>query len=133
MTQESVGGILAWAAAAGFLGTAVLHSTGYSSVTDLAEESPGGLDVLVPALWLAFSLDLIVVGLIIAIVAWKRPQGGGLILAVGSMCPFGAAVLQVIFLGFVPPTGILLVVGGVAVVAAGFLRQGTRAGAVIPA
>jgi hypothetical protein len=126
VTQERLGRLFAWTAAAGFVATAVLHSTGYSSVTKLAAKSSGGLDALVPAMWLAFSLDLIVVGLIIGVVVWKRSRGGGLILALGSLCPFGAAALQVVFLGFIAPTAILLVVGGITVVAASFLGRGTR-------
>lgn len=128
VTRENLGRIFAWAAAAGFVGTAVLHGTGYRAVATLAAGSPGGLDALVPAMWLAFSLDLAVVGLIIAVVAWKRSRDGGLILALGSLCPFGAAVLQIVFLGFIPPTAILLVVGGVTLAAAGLLGRGSRAG-----
>lgn len=118
MTRTRLGSILAGIAAAGFLGTAWLHSTGYDSVTELAAAGPDDLQALMPALWLVFSLDLAILGLIVAIVAWRPTGSVRLILLVAALGPIGAAALQLRFLGFVPPTAILLALGALTLAAA---------------
>lgn len=124
MRHARAGGILATIAALGFLGTAALHSTGYSSVAELAGEVPSDLGPLMPALWLAFSLDLAVIGLIVAVVAWRRPPASPAILFIAALQPLGAAALQLWSIGFVPPTGILLAVAVTTMAAAVLLRGG---------
>jgi hypothetical protein len=123
MTRSDTGGILAGIAAIGYLGTALLHSTGYSSVAKLATEVPSDLGPLIPALWLVFSLDLAVLGVIVGVVAWRRPQAGWLILVIASLQPLGAASLQLRWIGFVPPTAILLAVAAVTLAASALLRR----------
>jgi hypothetical protein len=118
MTRMRRGSIITGIAAVGFLGTAVLHSTGYSWITQLAEQSPGVLRTLAPALWLSFALDLVVIGLILAVLAVRPCAIARPLLVVASLCPIGAAMLQLRFLGFVPPTGILFGVGALTLVAA---------------
>ena len=124
MRHTQAGGILAGVAAVGFLATAVLHSTGYGSVVELAADVPSDLGPLIPALWLAFSLDLAVVGLIVGVVAWKQPVASPPILFIAALQPLGAATLQLWSIGFVPPTAILLVVAVTTLVAAALLRRG---------
>jgi len=124
MTRQRAGSIVAALAAVGFIATAALHSTGYNSVTRLAMQSPTEFHALVPALWLAFAFDLTVVGLIVGVVALRPSTTGRLILAIAAACPISAAGLQLWFLGFIPPTGILLGVGGLTLVAAGVLPRG---------
>lgn len=124
MTRQKAGSIIAAVASVGFIATAALHSTGYKSVTQLAMRSPAELQALVPALWLAFALDLTVVGLIVGVVALRPGATGRLILGMGAACPLSAAGLQLWFLGFIPPTGILLGIGGLTLVAAGILPRG---------
>lgn len=126
MTRPRIAGMVAGVAAIGYLGTALLHSTGYSSVVELAAEVPSDLGALMPALWLAFSLDLAVVGLIVGVVAWRRPQAGSLILVIASLQPLGTASLQLRYIGFVPPTAILLAVAAVTLAAATLFRGATR-------
>lgn len=123
MTRSRIAGIVAGISAIGYLGTALLHSTGYSSVAGLAAEVPSDLGALMPALWLVFSLDLAVLGLIVAIVAWRRPQAGSLILVIASLQPLGAASLQLRYIGFVPPTAILLALAAVTLAAAALLKR----------
>lgn len=110
MTRLRVGRAVSGLAALGFLATAVLHGSG-TSVVRLAQESPGVLRQVVPALWLAFSVDLSVVGLIVAIAAFRPAASSRSILAVASACPLSAAGLQVRYIGFVLPTAILITVG----------------------
>lgn len=123
MTRSRIGSVVAGIAAIGYLGTALLHSTGYRSVAELAAEVPSDLGPLMPALWLAFSLDLAVVGVIVGVVAWSRPRVGSLILVISSFQPVGAASLQLRYIGFVPPTAILLAVAAVTLAAAALLRR----------
>lgn len=123
MTRQTAGSIIAGIAAVGFLATAGLHATGYSMVADLAKQAPAEFRALAPALWLAFSFDLAIVGLIIGVVA-LRPSGvGRVVLLIAGMCPIGAAGLQLIFLGFIPPTALLLGIGALSLMAAGVLPR----------
>lgn len=78
-------------AALGYFGTAWIHSTGFDSVTALATEGPEEMAGLGPALWLAFSLDLIVLGLIILGAALRRGGAARAVIAVAALCPLGAA------------------------------------------
>lgn len=111
MMRERVARFLAGVAFLGFLGTAALHSTAYDSVVRLAEDVPGFMGRVMPALWLAFSLGLTVLGLIVGILAWRPRDVARPILAITALFPLSAAGLQLRFIGFVPPTGILIALG----------------------
>ncbi len=123
MTRQRAGSILSGISAAGFLGTALLHSTGYDSVTRLAEQAPAELRAMAPALWLVFSFDLVVLGLIVAVFAIRPSSVGRIVLVLAALCPLSAAVLQLRFFGFIPPTAILLAVGGLTLIAAAVLPR----------
>jgi hypothetical protein len=125
MSRRRIGTSLTVAAAVAFIATAGLHATGYDSVTALAEQAAGDLASLVPMLWLGFSVDLVVLGLVIGAVA-LRGAGGRLILTFTALCPLAAAGLQVRFLGFIAPTAILLAVT-VLTLAAAAVRPPERA------
>ncbi len=127
MTRRKTGRILAGVAAAGFFATAWLHGTGYDSVTQLAGTGPRELESLVPALWLSFSFDLVVLGLIVAAVAWRPSTSSRAVLAIAALAPLAGAGLQLRFIGFVPPTAILIALGGLTLAAAAALgRKGTK-------
>ncbi|MDH4044794.1 MAG: hypothetical protein OEY20_04485 [Gemmatimonadota bacterium] len=126
MTRLRTGSILAGLTALGFLGTAVLHSTGFPAVTELAADVPSDLGPLMPALWLVFSLDLTVLGLIIAVVTWRPAPIGRPILAIAALSPLGTAILQLATIGFVPPTAILCGIAVLALVAAAVLPGASR-------
>ena len=119
MTRRRIGTALTAAAAISFVATAGIHSTGYDSVTALAREGPADLAALVPALWLVFAFDLVIIGLMVGVVAIRGATGGRMIMVLAALCPLGAAGLQIRFLGFIPPTAILLTVAALTVVAAG--------------
>ncbi len=85
---------MAGLAALGFLGTAALHSTGYDSIVHAAKNVPGFLGQVMPALWLAFSLDLTVLGLIVGILAHRPADVGRPIPVIAALCPLAAAGLQ---------------------------------------
>lgn len=120
--RHAMGRVLAGLAALVYIATAWLHSTGFDAVTRLAREGPSDLAALMPALWLVFSLDLVVVGLVIAVVTWRPSGAGRLVVAIAALCPLGAAGLQLRFLGFIPPTAVLLADGALALVAAVTMR-----------
>jgi len=111
MKRERVARYLTGLACLGFLGTAALHSTGYGSVVRQAKDVPGIMGDVMPALWLAFSLDLTVIGAIVGVVALRPRDVARPILVIAALCPLSAAGLQLRFIGFVPPTGILLFLG----------------------
>ena len=111
MTRNRVARLLTGLAGLGFVGTAALHSTGYDSIVRLAKDVPGVMGEVMPALWLAFSFDLTVLGLIVGILAIRPAQVARPILVVAALCPFGAAGLQLQYIGFVPPTAILIALG----------------------
>lgn len=121
MTRHRAATILTGVAAAGFLGTAALHGTGYDSVSALAAEVPSELGPVMPALWLIFSFDLVILGLIVGLVAYRPAPIGRLILVIAALSPLGAAGLQLRFIGFVPPTAILLGLSAVTLAAAAVL------------
>jgi hypothetical protein len=118
MKRRRVASVVTVLAGVGYIATAALHATGYDSVTGLAEQGPDELRALMPALWLIFSVDLVVLGLIILVIAWRPLGAGKIILAIAALYPLAAAALQVHFLGFIPPTAILLGVAGLALAAA---------------
>ena len=118
MTREKVGSILTRIVAASFVATAALHGMGYSRIIRLAEQGPTALQGRAAALWLAFSLGMVVLGLIIGVIAVRPVAIGRLVLVIAASFPIGTAVLQLWFLGFIPPTALLLGVGALALVAA---------------
>lgn len=121
MTRRKIGSILAAVACLGFLATAWLHSTGYSSVCELAADVPSDLGAVMPALWLMFSFDLIVLGLIVGVIAWRPPRTARIILCLAALAPLAAAGLQLRFLEFIPPTAILITLGGLTLAAGALL------------
>jgi len=124
MNRNHTGRIVAGVAAAGFITTAAWHATGYTTVTRLAEQAPDDLRPLIPALWLAISIDLTIAGLIVAIVAVRPTPVGRIIVAIAAMMPLAIAGLQMAYLGFIPPTVLLLLDGALALAAAATLTGG---------
>jgi hypothetical protein len=121
MTRRKIGSILAGVACLGFLATAWLHSTGYSSVTELAADVPSRLGAVMPALWLMFSFDLVILGLIVGVVAYRPSATARAILWIAALAPLAAAGLQLRFLGFIPPTAILITLGALTLAAGALL------------
>jgi hypothetical protein len=102
---------LAWSGAALYLITALLHHLGYGPITQLAEQGPEDLRPLVPPLWLSFSASLIVLALIILAVARAPNPYRRRVLVLAACGPIVGAALQLAYLGFIPPTAMLLVDG----------------------
>ncbi len=109
MSRVKAGSTLVGVAAALLIGTAALHHTGFRSARDLGARAGGDLAIVVPALWLFFSVSLVSVGLASAAMAWRPVPGHRLVLVCLALVPAGGAALQIAYVGFVPPTLILLV------------------------
>ncbi len=103
--------MLAGLSSLGFLGTALLHGTGYDSIVRLANDVPGPIGRLMPGLWLVFSFDLTVLGLILAVLVLRPGDAARPVLVIAALCPLAAAGLQLWLIGFVPPTALLIAVG----------------------
>jgi predicted anti-sigma-YlaC factor YlaD len=109
MGPKRLRSVLGIGSAFGFLATAGLHMTGYSSIVDLARQAPEDVRSLMPPLWVSFSVDLVVLGLIVLVAVWHPSRMSGFVVALAGLVPAIAAGLQVAYLGFIPPTAILVV------------------------
>jgi len=105
--SQRVGRILGACSGLGFILTAGLHATGYSTVNTLSLQVPEDLRALIAMLWLAFSADLVVAGVIVLAAVRFFTALSGPVLAVAGFLPAFAACLQVAYLGFIGPTAIL--------------------------
>ncbi len=108
VTRQESASKLAGAAAVALILTAAIHATGLPRFDRLAAEAGGALAVFVPLLWIAFSIDLVALGIIAAIIAARPGPYGRLVLLTLALPPLAAAMLQVLYLGFILPTAILL-------------------------
>jgi hypothetical protein len=86
-----------------------------------------------PALWLIFSVDLAVLGMIVGVLAFRKNDLARPILLIAAACPLAAAGLQIRFIGFIPPTALLIGLGALAVVAAATWPPGAGPRTVDPA
>jgi hypothetical protein len=118
MTRQKRASILAGAAAAMLVITAAFHYTGFDSVSRVASEAGGDLAIIVPLLWLSFSIDLVALGLIAALIARQPARVHRPLLLVLAAPPLSAALMQVWYIGFVPPTAVLLLDVGLLIAAA---------------
>ena len=131
MTRTGKARLLTGLAGLGFLFTAGLHSTGYDSVARVADDVPGMIGRIMPGLWLAFSFDLTVLGLILGVLAIWPSRVARPILVIAAASPLAAAGLQLRLVGFIPPTGLLTGLGLLTMVAAATwpASGGSRTGA----
>lgn len=111
MTRERTARTLTGLTALGFLATAGIHASGYDAITVMASAVGGSLGALIPALWIAFSFDLTVLGLIVVVLTLRPRECASPILLIAGLAPFSAAGLQLHSIGFVPPTALLLALG----------------------
>jgi len=119
MQRHKLSNLLIYVTAGLMALTGLLHLSGYSGV-NAAAQATGSADVqqLLPLLWLVVGVDLVVTGLIVALVAFENSNGGRLVLFAAAISPIAAAGLQVVYLGFIPPTALLLLDGALAIASA---------------
>jgi hypothetical protein len=121
MMREKSGTILAWVAAIMYLLTAAMHMLGFEPTRALAQQGPADLRPLVPLLWLSFALSLVVLAAIVAACAHRGASADRLILALTALGPLSGALVQIVYIGFVLPSAILLFDAALALTAAALL------------
>jgi len=101
-----------------------LHLSVFSgSISPLAQSAtPEDIRAILPASWLAFGIDLIVLGLVVAAIGIENATGGRYALAAIALAPLGAAALQLVYFGFIAPTALLLL-DGVLAMACAWIRE----------
>lgn len=129
MTRERLASLSASVGAALVFGTAWFHLSGYGSVVARA---PADLQRLVAALWVSGGVSLILAALLSVAATPLFVVRRRAILGIAALTPFSIAVLQVVYLGFLPPTALLLLDTAVLVAAGqlGVARQPRPAPAV---
>ena len=118
MTRRRLAEVSAYVGAALVLGTAVWHQTGYTSVTTLAAEASPPLGPLMTALWVYFALALVLSAALVLVSARVGTPNRAVVLTIAALNPLAGAALQLVFLGFIPPTALLLGDGLVILLAA---------------
>ena len=111
MTQPRLAATLSWAAACGFFLVAALHGSAYRRIMAMAEPAPETIRRVLSVLWLSGSVDLVAFGLVVAAMARSSGAVSALVIACAALCPLAVALLQITFLGFLPPTAMLLDLG----------------------
>jgi hypothetical protein len=111
--------VLRLAAGIGLLVIALLHGLGYLKVSPLAGAF-GHFEGLFRDLWLSFATHYLVLGCIVLLAAGRDTTGTRVLLGFAALVPLADALLQIVYVGFIPPTGILL---GVAVLGFGAASQ----------
>lgn len=106
LTASIGGGLLS--ATAGF------HLSGYSSVVSRA---PTDLQPLMAAAWVAAGVSLILSALLAIAVTPLFIVRRRALLWIAALTPLSIAVLQIVYLGFIPPTALLLLDAGLLVLA----------------
>ena len=128
MNRQRLSNVLVGSAAGLLIISGGLHLMPYAQISTLAHNSGSpDIQVLLPMLWLAFGVTVIVTGVIVGVVALENSSGGKYVIAAAALVPWSGAILQVMFVGAgaLGPT-LLLVLDGIAVVVASYYREGRR-------
>jgi hypothetical protein len=119
MNRQRLGNVLIYATAALLIVSGGLHTSAFGLINAMAQSaSPADARVLLPMLWIAFGVNLMVAGAIVALVALENSNGGRYVLFAASLCPLSGAVLQVAYVGFSAQVALLLLVGALAIASA---------------
>ena len=122
MTRPRLAATVSWASACGFFVVAALHGSAYGRIMVMAEPAPETIRRVVSVLWLSGSADLVALGLVVAAMAHSSGAVGALVIALAALCPLAVAGRHVVFLGFLPPTAMLLALAALTLGAA-FLKK----------
>ena len=123
MTRPRLAAIVSWVSACGFFLTAGLHGSAYGQIMRRAETAPETARGILAVLWLSAAVDLVIFGLVILAMARSSGTVAAAVIALAAVSPLAVAAMQVAFLGFVPPTAILLALGALTLWAAA-LKKG---------
>lgn len=114
MTMERAATVTAAIGAGLLFGTAGFHLSGYSSVV---AQAPTDLQPLISAAWVAGGASLMISALLAIAATPLFVVRRRALLGIAALTPVSIAVLQIAYLGFLPPTALLLLDAGVLVVA----------------
>lgn len=123
MTRQGLTRGFGLAGAVALIATATLHTMATPQITKLAESVPGDSGVLLPLGFIAFGITLALAGILTALVSLRAGKGDHLILAVVAMFPLAGAALQMVYIGFIAPTALLLLDGLLVLGTAGLAKQ----------
>ena len=123
MTKDRAATLSASLGVALLFGTTVLHMMGYTSVVSRA---PADLQPIVGAAWVAGGVSLILAALLAIAATPLFVVRRRAFLAIAALTPLSLAVLQIAYLGFIPPTALLLVDAAL-LLAAGMLGRASQA------
>jgi hypothetical protein len=114
MTKERVATLTASIGAGLLFGTAGFHLSASSTVVSRA---PADLQPLMAACWIAAGASLVIAALLAVAVTPLFIVRRRALLGIAAVTPVSIAVLQIAYLGFLPPTALLLLDAGVLVLA----------------
>ncbi len=123
MSKAHAATLSAFIGVAMLCGTAVFHLAAYDSVVSRV---PADAQPLIAAAWVAGGVSLVLAALLTVAAAPLFVVRRGALLVIAALTPLSIAVLQIVYLGFIPPTALLLL-DGVVLVAAGVLGQASQA------
>jgi hypothetical protein len=123
MTKHRLSSVIASVGVALICATAAVHFAAYQSVVSRVSAD---VRPIVAAAWVAGGVSLILAALLAIAATPLFVVRRRALLAIAALTPLSIAVLQIIYLGFIPPTALLLVDGGILLVA-GVLGQASQA------
>ena len=123
MTRQGLTRGFGLTGALALLVTATLHTVATPQINELATSLPGDSSVLLPLLFVAFGITLGLAGILTALVSVRAGKGDHRLLAVIALFPLAGAALQMIYIGFIAPTALLLLDGLLVLGTAGLARQ----------
>ena len=106
MTKDRAATLTASAGAGLLFATAAVHLSAYGSVV---AQAPADFRGLVAALWVAGGTSLLIAALLTIAVTPLFIVRRRALLAIAALIPLSIALLQIAYLGFIPPTALLLV------------------------
>ena len=122
MTKDRAATLSASLGVALLCGTAVVHLMAYASVVSRA---PADLQPIFGAAWVAVGVSLILAALLAIAATPRFVVRRRALLAIAALTPLSIAVLQIMYLGFIPPTALLLVDAAL-LLAAGMLGRASQ-------
>jgi hypothetical protein len=120
MTRERAATLSAGVGAGLLFATAFLHLSAYESVVS---RSPADARPIIGAAWIAAGASLAIAALLAIAATPLFMVRRRALLSIAALTPLSIALLQVVYLGFIPPT-FLLLVDGALLVTAGVLARG---------
>jgi fatty acid desaturase len=105
MTKERLATVTAAIGGGLLFATAGLHFSVYSTVMG---QTPADLHSLLAALWVAVGASLIIAALLAVAATPLFIVRRRALLGITALIPLSIAVVQIVYLAFLPPTGLLL-------------------------